>query len=98
MTKTANRFKLSYPAAIKQKFQILKKMISFYEEQKVIKQTQTKNYDIDDYRNPPKKNIIGYRTKVIDPDLNGKRVLIRLALLKNGTTKAISKWVARQAD
>lgn len=70
-------------------------MITFFEELKVIKKSESKNYNIEDYRNPPKKNIVGFRTKVIDPTIDGKRVLIRLAVLKNGKTKATSKWILK---
>lgn len=58
--------------------------------QKIIKQTETKNYNIDDYRNPPKRNILGYRTKVI-VDKDGNRHLMRLAIVKDKNNNTVMK-------
>lgn len=45
----------------------------------------TKNYVIEDYKNPSKKKIEGFRTKkIIDKD--GYKHLIKFALLKGGGT------------
>lgn len=73
------------------------------EEKKVIKKVTTPNYKVDDYKNPPKKNIKKdkdgdpkYRTKVVR-DKEGDKHLIKLAIMKTkgprgGTTKATSHW------
>ena len=63
---------------------------------KVIGQTITKNYNVDEYKNPPKKAIIGWRRKkIIDKD--GKEHIVNLAVVKDpktGKTKTIrtSVW------
>jgi hypothetical protein len=71
-------------------------LIDFILEQKIIKQTETKNYNVDDYKNPPKNKILGYRKKVII-DKSGTRHLLTLALIKDPITgktktKATSFW------
>lgn len=56
-------------------------------EAKIIKKTTTPNYNVDDYKNPPSKNIKKekgedkYRTKVIY-DKEGEKHLIKLAIMK----------------
>lgn len=69
---------------------------------KVIKHVTTKNYKVEDYKNPPKKDIKKekgkpmYRTKTIIGK-DGKKHLIRFAILKKkgprgGRTAMTSKW------
>ena len=55
-----------------------------------IKKEETNNYNIDDYKNPPKKDIIGYRKKIIISK-DGRRILVTLALIKNKDGKIITK-------
>lgn len=69
---------------------------------KIIKKTSTKNYEVEDYKNPPKKKMKKedgepkYRTKVVKGK-DGKKHLLRLAIMKDkgpkgGQTKVTSKW------
>jgi hypothetical protein len=73
------------------------------ENPKIIKRVTTKNYKVEDYKNPPKSKIKKdsngkdeYRTvTVLGKD--GQKHLIKVALMntpgpKGGMTKATSKW------
>jgi hypothetical protein len=71
-------------------------------EQKVIKRVTTKNYKVEDYKNPPKKAIKKedgnpkYRTKVVYGK-DGKKHLLKIAITKKagpkgGHTAVTSKW------
>lgn len=76
-----------------------------FEQNKIqkLKTEYSKNFIIDDYRNPPKSNIQKddrnkpeYRTKT-EYDSSGKKILVRFALMKNkgpkgGKTKMTSIW------
>ena len=55
---------------------------------KVIGITKTKNYTIEEYKNPPKKYIIGWRRKKIK-DKDGYEHIINLALVKDPKTGKI---------
>lgn len=77
-----------------------------FEDRKVIKKDETKNYNIDDYKNPPKKNIEKdsdgnpkYRRKVVYGK-DGKKHIITFAITnkqgpRGGSTVATSKWTKK---
>lgn len=53
---------------------------------KVIKRTQTKNWKVEDYKNPPEKNIVGWRTIKTKKKSTGEPRLVKLALVKDPDT------------
>jgi len=72
------------------------------EKAKIIKRVTTKNYEVEDYKNPPSKSIKKekgkemYRSKKIKGK-DGKWHVIRFAIMKEpgprgGRTQATSKW------
>lgn len=61
-----------------------------YEQQEVIKQVSTKNYTVDDYKNPPKKFISKFRRKSII-DNSGNKHLLTFAILNKEGKKATGK-------
>lgn len=81
----------------------MKSIYIFLENRKIIKKEETKNYNIDDYKNPSEKNIQKdennkpmYRRKTII-DKNGKKNIITVAIMKDkgpqgGSTQITSKW------
>jgi hypothetical protein len=73
----------------------------FEAPEKIIKKTTTKNYNVDDYKNPPKKNIQGYRTKTLHSKDNGKKILVKLAIVKDpetGKTKTQKTSIWKEKD
>jgi len=67
---------------------------------KVLKIEEKPNYVIEDYKNPPKKNIIGWRRKKIK-DKDGYEHIINLAIVKDpktGKTKTVatSLWHSKK--
>ena len=66
------------------------------EKQKVIKTVNMPNYKVQDFKNPPKKNIKKYRSKIVYGK-DGQKHVLRFAIMKNkgpegGQTKLLSKW------
>lgn len=60
-------------------------------KKKVIKRATTPNYVVDDYKNPPKKDVVAYRTKKVGDHL------VKVAILKKkgsrgGSTEITSLW------
>lgn len=70
--------------------------LNLFIERKIIKKEETKNFKIDDYKNPPKKKILGYRTKEVRKKSSGEKRLVKLALVKDPKkgvkTVATSFW------
>jgi len=55
-------------------------------KKKIIGVEQTKNYVVEDYKNPPKSQVAKWRRK----EVNGH--LLTIAVLKNGETRVTSVW------
>lgn len=65
-------------------------IISIFEQQKVEKIEQSKNYVIEDYKNPPKEFISRWRRKTIT-DKSGTRHLGTIAFLNKKGRQAIGR-------
>lgn len=61
-------------------------------ERKPIGVTTTDNYVIVEFKNPPEKDIKKWRTKEIYSKKHKARILLKVAILKNGDTKVTSIW------
>lgn len=70
--------------------------LNLFVERKIIKKEETENFKIDDYKNPPKNKIVGYRTKEVRKKSTGEKRLVKLALVKDPNkgvkTVATSLW------